>query len=226
MPSRPPTRRPSGVCPLRPLCWRQQSRRRPLTAAAVSAAATTASAVTTTGGISGYLPEFSGVSTIVDSPLFVNGANVGIGTATPTATLDVNGTALVSGALTANGGATVGGTLLLPAVGTATASASFDSQTMKFYTSAWNSTSKATVQPRFQWKGQSSATTPPIRPPLSTCSRRSLPPTHRHRLPLQRKRNHQLRQRPDLPPEPAMVPSLRSLPEQDSPAEERAATFR
>ena len=123
------------------------------TAAAVSAAATTASAVTTTGGVSGYLPEFSGVSTIVDSPLFVNGANVGIGTATPTATLDVNGTALVSGALTANGGATVGGTLLLPAVGTATASASFDSQTMKFYTSAWNSTSKATVQPRFEWQG-------------------------------------------------------------------------
>jgi hypothetical protein len=47
--------------------------------------------VTTTGGVSGYLAEFSGASTIVASPVFVNGANVGIGTATPSETLDVNG---------------------------------------------------------------------------------------------------------------------------------------
>ena len=85
-------------------------------AATVSAAATTASAVTTTGGISGYLPEFTGASTIADSPVFVSGANVGIGIATPSATLDVNGTALVSGALTAKGGATIDGTLELAPV--------------------------------------------------------------------------------------------------------------
>ena len=30
--------------------------------------------VTTTGGVAGYLPEFSGASSIVDSPLFVSGA--------------------------------------------------------------------------------------------------------------------------------------------------------
>jgi hypothetical protein len=120
--------------------------------AATAAVTTSAANVTTTGGVSGYLPEFSGASTVVDSPLFVNGANVGIGTATPTATLDVNGTTLISGALTANGGATIGGTLLLPAVGTATASAGFSSQPMKFYTSAWNSTSNAAVQPRFEWQ--------------------------------------------------------------------------
>ncbi len=122
--------------------------------AAVSAATTTAATVTTTGGVSGYLPEFSGVSTIADSPVFVNGANVGIGTATPTATLDVNGTALVSGALTANGGATVGGTLTLPATGTATATAGFNSQPTKIYTSAYNTSTKAVVQPRFQWMGE------------------------------------------------------------------------
>src|SRR5271168_2280807 len=71
------------------------------TAQAISLASTptTAADVTTTGGISGYLAEFSGASSVVDSPLFVNGANVGVGTVTPTATLDVNGTALISGAL-------------------------------------------------------------------------------------------------------------------------------
>lgn len=74
----------------------------------------TATNVTTTGGISGYLPEFSGASSIVDSPVFVSGANLGIGTTTPTSTLDVNGTALLSGLLTANGGATVAGSLVLP----------------------------------------------------------------------------------------------------------------
>jgi hypothetical protein len=51
-----------------------------------------ASNVTTTGGTAGYLPEFSGAATIVDSPVFVSGSNVGIGTSTPAQTLDVNGT--------------------------------------------------------------------------------------------------------------------------------------
>ena len=63
--------------------------------------------VTTTGGISGHVAEFSGASAIADSPLFVLGADVGIGTTTPTSTLDVNGTALISGTLSANGGETV-----------------------------------------------------------------------------------------------------------------------
>src|SRR5271163_2791740 len=42
-----------------------------LATAAVSAATTTASTVTTTGGASGYLAEFTGASTIADSPVFV-----------------------------------------------------------------------------------------------------------------------------------------------------------
>ena len=126
-------------------------------AATVSAAATTASAVTTTGGISGYLPEFTGASTIADSPVFVSGANVGIGIAAPSATLDVNGTALVSGALTANGGATIDGTLELAPSGTATTAAGFDSQILKFYTSAYNSTSDAVLNPRFEWEAEVTA---------------------------------------------------------------------
>ncbi len=125
-----------------------------LATAAVSAATTTTSTVTTTGGTAGYVPEFTGASTIADSPIFVSGANVGIGTTTPTAALDVNGTALISGALTANGGATIGGSLELAPTGTATASAGDNSQMLKFYTSAYNSTSKTVLNPRFGWQAE------------------------------------------------------------------------
>ncbi len=121
--------------------------------AAVSAATTTASTVTTTGGTTGYLPEFTGASTIADSPVFVNGTDVGIGTA-PTATLDVNGTALISGALTAKGGATVAGSLELAPTATATAAAGDNSQALKFYASAYNSTSGAVLNPRFEWQAE------------------------------------------------------------------------
>ena len=108
--------------------------------------------VTTTGGVSGHMAEFSGTSTIADSPLFVLGSDVGIGTTTPTATLDVNGTALISGALSANGGETVKGTLELASAGTATTATGFNSQMLQFYTSAYNSTSHAAVNPRFAWQ--------------------------------------------------------------------------
>jgi hypothetical protein len=54
--------------------------------------------VTTTGGKAGYIPEFSGASAIVDSPLFIGaGGEVGVGTATPATTLDVQGTATLRG---------------------------------------------------------------------------------------------------------------------------------
>jgi len=110
------------------------------------------STVTTTGGTAGYVPEFSGAATIVDSPILVLGADVGIGTATPTATLDVNGAALLAGELTANGGASLGGALNLSAAGTATASTGYNSELIKIYTSAYNSSSKAVVDPRFEWE--------------------------------------------------------------------------
>ncbi len=113
------------------------------TVAAVSSAITpnVTSNVTTTGGIAGYVPEFSGTSSVVDSPIFLTPTGeVGIGTTTPTATLDVNGSA------------TIGGSLVLPALGTATASAGFSSQLLKMYTSVYNSSSKAVVDPRFEWQ--------------------------------------------------------------------------
>ena len=120
-----------------------------------TAAAVTSNAaldVTTTGGTAGYVPEFNGTATIFDSPVFVLGSDVGIGTTTPTATLDVKGTALLTGLLTANGGATIGGTLSLPATGTATASGGFNSQMLKIYTSGYDSSSKTVVDPRFEWQ--------------------------------------------------------------------------
>ena len=110
------------------------------------------STVTTTGGTTNNLAKFSGPSTIVDSILFDNGTEVGIGTTTPTTTLDVKGTALVSGAFTANGGATIGGSLVLPALGTATASGGFNSQLIKIETSAYDSSTQAVVNPRFEWQ--------------------------------------------------------------------------
>jgi trimeric autotransporter adhesin len=102
-----------------------------------------ASNVTTTGGTLGYVPEFSGVSSVVDSPIFVNTTGlVGIGTTTPTATLNVNGST------------TLNGQLLLPATGTATATKGFSSQLVKVYTSAFNSSSASVVAPRFEWEAE------------------------------------------------------------------------
>ena len=99
--------------------------------------------VTTTGGITGYVPKFSGASSVVDSSIFVNSTGqVGIGTITPTATLNVNGST------------TLNGPLLLPATGTATAAKGFNSQLFKIYTSAFNSSSNAVVSPPLRVAGR------------------------------------------------------------------------
>ncbi len=66
----------------------------------------------------------------------------------------MNGTALISGALSANGGETVNGMLELAPTGTATASAGHDSQQLKMYASAYNSSSKAVVTPHFVWEAE------------------------------------------------------------------------
>jgi hypothetical protein len=120
-------------------------------ASAVSPAITpnVTSNVTTTGGIAGYIPKFSGASSVVDSSIFLNATGqVGIGTTTPTATLNVQGT------MTVSGDSTYQGSLVLPAMGTATASTAYKSSLMKFYTSAYNSSSKTVVSPRFEWQAE------------------------------------------------------------------------
>jgi hypothetical protein len=107
-----------------------------------------ATTVTTTGGTANKVAKFSGANTIVNSMLFDNGTEVGIGTTTPNSTLTVDGTMAVNGASTYNGSFT------LSPVGTATASKSYNSQLIKIYTSAYNSSSKAVVQPRFEWQAE------------------------------------------------------------------------
>jgi hypothetical protein len=123
------------------------------TAAAIAPAITpdATSTVTTTGGTANKMAKFSGSNTIVNSILFDNGTDIGIGTTTPTATLAVNGTMTVAGDSTYNG------SLVLPAMGTATASTAFSSQLIKLYTSAYNSSTKAVVLPRFEWQAMPKA---------------------------------------------------------------------
>ena len=114
-------------------------------ASAVSPAITpnVTSNVTTTGGTLGFVPEFSGTSSVIDSPIFVNTTGqVGIGTTTPTATLNVNGSTALNGQL------------LLPATGTATATKGFNSQLFKVYTSAFNSSSHTVINPRFELEAE------------------------------------------------------------------------
>jgi hypothetical protein len=100
------------------------------------------SIVTTPGGTSGYIPEFTGASTIADSPVFVSGSNVGIGTATPAQTLDVNGTTVFRNSV------------YIYHNGTATASSGVNSVPMLFLTEGYNSSSKAVVAQDFQWKAE------------------------------------------------------------------------
>ena len=100
--------------------------------------------VTTTGGTANNLAKFSGTSTIVNSIIYDNGTDVGIGTTSPSAKLTVDGTMTVDGASTLNG------TVTLPAQGTATAAKADSSQPFKLYTSAYNSSSRSVVTPRFQ----------------------------------------------------------------------------
>jgi hypothetical protein len=100
--------------------------------------------VTTTGGTVNYLPVFNGTSTIIDSVLFQSGtgstARIGIGTITPTSTLDVRG------------GGTIRGTLSLPVTGNATATAGKNSQPLNLAASAFNSTTSTAINQTFQWQ--------------------------------------------------------------------------
>jgi Chaperone of endosialidase len=121
---------------------------------AATMATTTTNPAVTGAGTAGYIPVWDSASDIIDSPLFVSGADVGIGTATPTAALDVNGTTLLNGALTVDGSSTLNGVLELAPTGAATASASFDSQMLKLYSSAFNSSSASVVNPRFEWQAE------------------------------------------------------------------------
>jgi hypothetical protein len=114
----------------------------------------TSSTVTTTGGMAGYVPEFTGASTIANSAIFVKGSNVGIGITNPTFPLQVVGATLLNGGLAVIGNSFYEGPAVVFPIGTATASTGFNSQPFRFNASAWNSTTSTAVSPRFQWQAE------------------------------------------------------------------------
>ena len=101
--------------------------------------------VTGTGTVN-YLPLWDSTSDIISSVLFQKGtgstAKIGIGTTKPASTLDVKG------------GSTIRGLFSLPAAGTATASAGFNSQPMNLAASVFNSSTSTAVPQTFQWEAE------------------------------------------------------------------------
>lgn len=93
-------------------------------------------------GTAGFLPDFTGASTIGDSAVFQSGvspnAKIGINTKSPTTALDVVG------------GGTIRGLFTLPANGTATAAAGAKLQAMNLRASTFSSTSNSAVGQTFQ----------------------------------------------------------------------------
>jgi hypothetical protein len=97
-------------------------------------------------GKTNYLPIWANPTTLGSSVLFQAGtgakAKLGIGTITPASTLDVKG------------GSTIRGLFSLPATGTATASAGFNSQPIDLAASAFNSGTSSAVAQTFQWQAE------------------------------------------------------------------------
>jgi hypothetical protein len=105
-----------------------------------------ASNVTTAGGTVNTIPLWTTGTSIQDSDLTQTGSGttkrIGIGTTTPTSTLDVKG------------GATVRGALILPATGVATATAGKNSQSEHLIASSFSSATNTAVNQTFQWQAE------------------------------------------------------------------------
>jgi hypothetical protein len=111
------------------------------TAAATSQSAlASTTAVTTGGGTAQALAKFDGAADIASSEVFDTGTNVGIGTSTPVAKLDVKGATIVRGALT------------LPTTGNATAAAGKNSQPLNLSASGFNSNIGQALNETFRWQ--------------------------------------------------------------------------
>lgn len=100
-------------------------------------------AVTTTGGTNGQLPLFSGASTVVNSMIYQTTAGIGINRV-PTATLDINGTVLFRGDNTITPASAI------------SATAGSASHALRFTGGAYNSSTKAAVEPYFQLQSEPS----------------------------------------------------------------------
>ncbi len=104
--------------------------------------ATGTTPVTTAGGTANVLAKWDATADITNSQIFDNGTNVGIGTATPAAKLDVKGTAAVRGLF------------VLPAIGTATATTGYTSQPLKMTASAFNNGTAKAIAQNFQLQAE------------------------------------------------------------------------
>ena len=97
-------------------------------------------------GTTNFIPIWTNGTTLGNSGLFQLGtgakAKVGIGTTKPASTLDVKG------------GGTIRGLFNLPAIGTATATAGFNSQPMDLAASVFNSSASTAVTQTFQWQAE------------------------------------------------------------------------
>jgi hypothetical protein len=111
-------------------------------AAAAQPLVTGTTPVTTAGGNVSYLAKFDAAADITSSQIFDNGTNVGIGTSTPSAKLDVKGSSAVRGLLS------------LPAKGTATATTAYSSQPFRLTSSSFNSGTATAVAENFQWQAE------------------------------------------------------------------------
>ena len=102
--------------------------------------------VTTTGGTVNVLPLWTSKTNIQSSAISQTGsgatAKIGIGTTTPSVTLDVKGSG------------TVRGTLTLPATGAANATAGKNSQPQNLVASSFNSSTSTALNQTFQWQAE------------------------------------------------------------------------
>ena len=98
--------------------------------------------VTTAGGTAKALAKFDASNDITSSLVVDTGTNVGIGTTTPAAKLDVNGTSIFRGSMT------------LPTTAAAIASGGKNSQSLNFVTSAFNSNTAQPVNETFRWQAE------------------------------------------------------------------------
>lgn len=100
----------------------------------------------TGSGTADYVPLWTSGSNIGNSVLYQSGtgskAKIGINTTKPASTLDVKG------------GSTIRGLFSLPATGTATASAGFNSQPQEQTASSYNSVAGAAVNQNFVWQAE------------------------------------------------------------------------
>jgi hypothetical protein len=122
------------------------------TAPAANANATNASSATTTAalpqatptgvGTTNYVPLWTSTSALGNSLLYQTGGKIGVGTTTPTETLDVNGNSIFRGSFQ------------LPAGHDATSASGFESHSFQFQASSYNSSTSASTTQSFGFRAE------------------------------------------------------------------------